>query len=202
MNNNLTEIVSIIDRSGSMQSVKQDAIGGFNSFVEEQLKVDGDAQITVVLFNHEYHFLYNGVPLTADIRLTSDNYVPAGTTALLDAVGRTVDDVGVRLAKTPEHERPGLVIVAILTDGLENASKDYTRQRIFDMIEHQQNQYSWEFIFLAANQDAIATARALNISSKNALAFEATSAGTNQVFRRKARMVQAMRSDRFEKDKE
>ena len=201
MNNNLTEIVSIIDRSGSMQSVKQDAIGGFNSFVEAQLTVDGDAQITVVLFNHEYHFLYNGVPLTADIHLNSDNYTPAGTTALLDAVGRTIDDVGVRLSNTPEHERPGLVIVAILTDGLENASRDYTRQRIFDMIEHQQNQYSWQFIFLAANQDAIATARTLNIASKNAVAFDATSAGTNRVFRQKAAMVGAMRRDRMDKDK-
>lgn len=201
MNNNLTEIVSIIDRSGSMQSVKQDAIGGFNSFVEEQIKVDGDAHITVVLFNHEYHVLHSGVPLTADIQLNSDNYTPAGTTALLDAVGRTIDDVGVRLSKTPEDKRPGLVIVAILTDGLENASKDYGRQRIFDMIEHQQNQYSWEFIFLAANQDAIATARTLNISSKNAVAFQADSAGTSKVFRKKAMMVGAMRANLREKDK-
>lgn len=194
MNNNLTEIVSIIDRSGSMQSVKQDAIGGFNSFIEEQLKEDGDAQVTVVLFNHEYSKLYDGVPLTSDIELNDDNYAPSGTTALLDAIGRTIDDVGKRLSEMPESDRPGLVIVAILTDGLENASTDYDSTELNVMIEHQQNKYGWEFVFLAANQDAIATARSLSIKASNAVSFNATSDGTRGAYLYQSKMVSQLRS--------
>jgi hypothetical protein len=135
-----------------------------------------------VLFDHEYDRVLDGVPIENVPPLDNQSYVPRGTTALLDAIGRTVDDVGKRLAQTPEAERPGKVIVAILTDGLENASKDYTCPRIAQMIEHQQNVYSWEFVFLAANQDAIATANTLAIPAANAMNFAATGAGTRQGF--------------------
>ncbi len=109
--------------------------------------------------------------------LDNHTYQPQGTTALLDAVGRTIDDVGKRLHNTPGEERPSKVIVAILTDGLENASKDYSRGRVSEMIKHQQEKYSWEFIFLAANQDAIASAREISIAAKDAIAFMSTPDG-------------------------
>jgi hypothetical protein len=182
VNAELTEIVCVIDRSGSMEGIRSDAIGGYNSFLQGQGEEPGTAKWTLVLFDHEYERVLEGVPIESVPPLDNQSYVPRGTTALLDAIGRTVDDVGKRLAQTPEAERPSKVIVAILTDGLENASKDYTRPRIAQMIEHQQNVYSWEFVFLAANQDAIATANTLAIPAANAMNFAATGAGTRQAF--------------------
>lgn len=180
MNANLTEIACVIDRSGSMQSIKTDAIGGFNAFLEEQKKQPGTARLTLVLFNHEYLRVHDAVDLHQVAPLDETTYVPAGTTALLDAIGRTLDDVGQRLAGTPEAERPGTVIVAILTDGYENASTDYTRARIAEMIEHQRETYGWSFIFLAANQDAIQEAEKLAIHAADALSYDATASGVRQ----------------------
>jgi hypothetical protein len=130
-----------------------------------------------VLFDHEYLVVHNNIAICAVPPLDSNTYVPRGMTALLDAVGRTIDDVGARLAATPEAERPAKVIVAILTDGQENASRDYTFAKVSAMIKHQQEKYSWEFLFLAANQDAIAAAGALSIHAKDAIAFQATGQG-------------------------
>lgn len=182
MNKNLTEIVCVIDRSGSMHSIRSDAIGGFNSFLDSQKQEAGEAKLTLVLFNHEYEQVHNGVAIQKVKPLNDATYVPAGMTALLDAVGRTIDDVGLRLSRMPEKERPSKVIMAILTDGLENASKDYTRDRIFDMIEHQRHKYNWEFVFLGANQDAIATARTLSIDAQDTVNFSATGKGIRDVY--------------------
>lgn len=178
----LTEIVCIIDRSGSMESIRADAIGGFNAFLEEQQKLPGEAHLTLVLFDHEYERLFEGLPLADVPPLSHTTYVPRGTTALLDAVGRTIDEVGARLAATPEAERPTKVLVCILTDGQENASRGYTRQRVREMIEHQQQKYSWEFQFLAANQDAFAEAGHLGIAPGDVATFVADSAGTLGAF--------------------
>ena len=172
MKDNLSDIICILDRSGSMESVRSDAIGGFNSFLADQKQQPGQAHFTLVLFNHEYFLVHDHAQ-----PLDEHTYQPQGTTALLDAVGRTIDDVGNRLHNTPEAERPSKVIVAILTDGLENASKDYSRNRIAEMIKHQQEKYSWEFIFLAANQDAIATASEISIAAKDAVSFQASPDG-------------------------
>ncbi len=178
----LTEIVCIIDHSGSMEPLKSDAIGGFNSFLDEQKKIPGNANFTLVLFNHDYHLCQSGVNL-ADVKpLDSSSYVPCGTTALLDAIGRTLDDVGKRLSETKEDDRPGKVIVAILTDGLENASKDYTREKIFQIIKQQRETYKWEFFFLAANQDAIQGAMNLSIDPQNAVKYANTSMGTRSAY--------------------
>ena len=182
MQDNLTDIVCVIDRSGSMDAMRSDAIGGFNSFLKAQQQLPGDARLTVVLFNHEYHLHDDGIPLQEAKPLGETTYIPTGTTALLDAVGRTIDNVGVRLAATPEPERPGKVMVAILTDGLENASTDYSRDRVFEMIKHQREKYSWEFLFLAANQDAIATAGSLAIPRQAAATFQATGEGMQRAF--------------------
>jgi len=195
MKDNLTEIVCVIDRSGSMQAVRSDAIGGFNSFIEEQKKVPGGATLTVVLFNHEYEFLHRCVALEG-VKLDGENYVPGGTTALLDAVGRTIDDVGNRLSNTSEADRPGKVIVTILTDGLENASKDYTRNRINEMIKHQREKYGWEFVFLAANQDAFAEGASMGIPRDTTMAFAATPEGTKGAWSDTSRTVSRLRTNR------
>ncbi|MEM8600862.1 MAG: hypothetical protein AAGF99_13165 [Bacteroidota bacterium] len=182
MNDALTELVCVIDRSGSMQSIRDDAIGGFNAFLDAQKQVEGEARLTLVLFDHQYDRRLDAVPLAEVDPLTTETFVPRGNTALLDAVGRTIDDVGARLAKTPEAERPGTVLVCILTDGMENASSDYTRDRVKSMIEHQQAKYGWEFQFLAANQDAFAEASRIGIGRPNAMPFVADAAGTKAAF--------------------
>lgn len=182
MNSNLAEIICIIDRSGSMEAIRTDAIGGFNSFLDRQKKEPGEAKLTLILFDHEYDVVYHHVEIKQVPPLTAVTYVPRGTTALLDAVGRTIDDVGKRLHAMPEHDRPGKVIVAILTDGMENASRDYTLERVSEMIRHQREKYAWEFLFLAANQDAITTAASMSIPALNAVTFVASSAGTAKAF--------------------
>lgn len=196
MNTNLTEITCVIDRSGSMERVRTDAMGGYNSFIDQQQQEPGEARVTLVLFNHDYEMVEEGAPLPQARRLDEATYVPAGTTALLDAVGRAVDSVGERLAQTPEEERPGHVIVAILTDGLENASSDYTRERILEMIRHQQETYDWEFIFLAANQDAFAEAGRLGIGKDDAMAFAASPAGVKEAYASLSSDVSARRARR------
>jgi uncharacterized protein YegL len=169
------ELVSIIDRSGSMSSIRDDAIGGFNTFLKEQKEVPGDAKLTLVLFDHEYQVVHDAVNLQGVPELTADAYVPRGSTALYDAIGRTIDAIGTRLARS--DVKPSKVIVAILTDGAENSSKEYTRERVAEMIEHQEEKYSWEFIFLAANQDAFQTGAMLNIKACNTANFAADKAG-------------------------
>ena len=194
MRTDLTEIICIIDRSGSMQSIRSDAIGGFNAFLEGQQNHPGEGRLTLALFNHDYERVYENTPLGEVPPLTEDTYVTGGTTALLDAIGRTLVDVGKRLAATPEAERPSQVIVAILTDGMENASTDYTHERIAEMIEHQQAKYAWEFIFLAANQDAFQAAQRLAISPANAMPFAATKTGVRDAYDNLAQDVSKRRS--------
>lgn len=194
MDSDLTELVCIIDRSGSMHQIRDDAIGGFNAFLEGQQQHPGRARFTLVLFNHNYELVHDGLDLQAATPLDETTYVPQGNTALLDAVGRTIDDVGNRLAATPEDARPGTVIVAILTDGLENASSDYTRDRVAEMIAHQQKKYGWQFVFLAANQDAFQAAKGLNIPAADAMAFAATKVGIREAYQNLTENVSSRRS--------
>ena len=168
------EIVLIIDKSGSMEAIKEDAIGGFNSFLSGQKKIDRPAKVTFVLFDDRYQLVHDGKEINKVESLTEETYVPSGTTALLDAVGQTIDRVGERLDNLPEEEKPENVIFFILTDGLENASSDYTRDRVKEMIEHQQSKYDWEFIYGGANQDAFAEAGSIGIKAQNSFDFEAT----------------------------
>lgn len=175
-------IVCVIDRSGSMASIAKEAIGGFNAFLEAQKNVPGEATLTYVQFDNKYEMVHDGVPLEQVPALDSKTFVPRGMTALLDAVGRTIDDVGRRLAAQPEGERPDKVIVCILTDGQENASSDYSKGRVREMIEHQRSKYGWEFIFLGANQDAFAEGSALGIQRQDIQAFDATAEGTQSAY--------------------
>jgi hypothetical protein len=175
-------IVCVIDRSGSMEAVVEDAIGGYNAFLKSQQALPTPAKWSLVLFDHEYQLIEQAVPIERAGLLDSNRYLPRGTTALLDAIGRTVDDTGKALAGLNEAERPNKVLVAILTDGLENASKDYSRQRVFEMIEHQRTVYNWEFLFLAAGQDAIGAAASLAIPASNAVNFANNKAGHKDAY--------------------
>jgi hypothetical protein len=198
MNTNLTEIACVIDRSGSMSSIAADAIGGFNTFLDGQKRLPGQARLTLVLFNENYTAVCESADIQSIAPLDNTTYVPAGTTALLDAVGRTIDDLGARLAAVPEPERPAKVIFAILTDGMENASRKYSLQDISDRIRHQGETYSWEFVFLAANQDAIATASRISIRSDAATNFAPTSEGVRYACADMGRRVSAYRNADFD----
>lgn len=177
MNLNLTELAFILDRSGSMQSVTAAAIEGFNHFLREQQRAPGLARLTIVLFDDEYLVPAQSLPVAEALPLDETTYVPRNTTALLDAIGRTIDELGTRLHQMPEADRPGKVIVAILTDGLENASTHYTWRDVARRIKHQTAKYQWEFLFLGANQDAIATAAQLHIAPANAATYQPDAVG-------------------------
>ena len=187
------EIVLIIDKSGSMGAIKDDAIGGFNSFLAEQKKIDRQANVTFVLFDDRYQLIHDGKDIREVEELTGETYQPSGTTALLDAVGRTVDRVGERLDALEESQKPENVIVFILTDGKENASSDYDRDTIKEMIEHQESKYSWEFIYGGANQDAFAEAGGIGIKDENTFNFEASGKGTRMAYQNSSDMDSTFR---------
>jgi uncharacterized protein YegL len=182
MKEGLSEIICVIDSSGSMKLIKNDAIGGFNSFLNEQKKLPGEATLTLIQFNTDYEVIHENKPLSDVSPINDKDYIPRGSTALLDAIGKAVDSTGRRLANTPEENRPEKVIVAILTDGKENASTSYDLSKIKDMIRHQKEKYSWEFIFLGANQDAFAEAAKIGIDSKDTLNFAATDDGIRSAY--------------------
>ena len=182
MRENSTEMVFVLDRSGSMSGLAADTIGGFNELIEKQKKIEGRAYVTTVLFDHEYEVLHDHVALGEVAPLTDKEYFARGSTALLDAVGRTIDSVGARLAAAPEEERPEHVVFVITTDGRENSSREYTAKQVREMVEHQQQKYSWQFVFLGANMDAVSEARNLGISAKYAADFTPTGRGVNRMY--------------------
>lgn len=182
MRENLTEMVFVLDRSGSMSGLAADTIGGFNELIEKQKKIEGDAYVTTVLFDHEYEVLHDHVALGEVAPLTDKEYFARGSTALLDAVGRTINAVGARLAAAPEEERPEHVVFVITTDGMENASREYTAKQVREMVEHQQQKYSWQFVFLGANMDAVCEARNLGISAKYAADFTPSHSGVRKMY--------------------
>jgi Mg-chelatase subunit ChlD len=171
MNNAHTEIVFVLDRSGSMQAMVEPAISGFNRLLREQQQVPGHARFTLVLFDDQYELPFHSVPIAEVVELDTSTFVPRGSTALLDAIGRTIDDLGSKLAATPEKDHPNQVIIAILTDGEENASTRYTWEAVAKRIRHQSEKYQWQFLFLGANQDAIATAGRMSIQANNTTNF-------------------------------
>lgn len=167
MKPDFTEIIFVLDRSGSMEPLAKDVIGGFNGIIENQRKLEGTAAVTLVLFDDEYEVVYSAKDINDVAPLTNKQYFARGLTALLDAVGKTIDDVGLRLSNTPEEERPSKVLIIINTDGFENASREYTKEKVCEMVTRQREKYSWEFLFLGADIDAFGTARELGISTAN-----------------------------------
>lgn len=183
MRDDLTAILMILDRSGSMMSLADDTVGGFNHFIAQQKQEPGEAIVTLVLFNHEYQAVYNARPLTQVEPLTVKEYNPGGNTALLDAIGRGVHDLGQKLAAMNENDRPGKVVVVIMTDGQENASREYRREQIKRIVEEQTNKYSWSFLFLGANVDAFAEAGGIGVAAKHTMNFTASADGVRHSMR-------------------
>ena len=182
---NWTEIAFILDRSGSMQSIAETAVTGFNELLDQQKKEHGQTPVrmSLILFNTEYEVPFASVPAPELPCLDMKTYSPDGSTALLDAIGRTIDETGSRLAAMPESQRPGKVIIAILTDGEENSSRVFNWAQISEKIRHQREVYKWEFLFLGANQDAIATAAKINIDADAGTNFFQTDSGIRKSMR-------------------
>ncbi len=178
MNNNLTEIVFILDRSGSMAGLEDDTIGGFNAMVEKQKKGEGDALVSAVLFSDGCRVLYDRVPLEKIEPMTEQQYQVGGCTALLDAIGGAVHHIANVHKYAREEDRPGKTIFVITTDGMENASRAYTYDKVQRMVKHELEKYGWEFLFLGADMDAISAARSFGTRADRAVRYKRDSAGT------------------------
>lgn len=179
---NFTSINVIIDKSGSMDSLTNDTIGGFNTFLADQKQVPGEAIMTLCLFDTSYRLVYDCKPLADVPPLNSTVYIPSGGTALLDAVGMTIDKVGQKLAAMEEHERPSKVLFLIITDGEENSSKEYALAKVHEMVSHQREKYSWEFVFMGANIDSVSVGASIGVATANAVNYSASSIGTKNLY--------------------
>lgn len=180
--NNITELVFILDRSGSMAGLENDTIGGFNSLIEKQKKQDGKCYVSTVLFDHKAEVLHDRVDLEKINPITEQDYYVRGCTALLDALGGAIHHIGnihkyARSEDVPEH-----TMFVIMTDGCENASRRYSSDKVKAMIERQKNKYGWEFLFIGANIDAVETAERYGINEDRAVNYHADSQGTAVVY--------------------
>ena len=178
MKNNITELVFILDRSGSMSGLESDTIGGFNSMIEKQKKQDGGCYVSTVLFDDESEVLHDRIKLGDIPKMTDNDYIVRGCTALIDAIGGAIHHIGnihkyARLEDVPEH-----TMFVITTDGQENASHKYTSEQVKKMIERQKEKYGWEFLFIGANIDAVETARQYGIDEDRAVNYNCDSVGT------------------------
>jgi uncharacterized protein YegL len=182
MKTDLTELVFILDRSGSMGGLEADTIGGYNAFLKKQQEEAGQARITTVLFDSDYELLHDRLDLQAVSPITEKEYFVRGSTALLDAIGKTINKIGNAQKQTKEEFRAAKVLVVITTDGEENASREFDYEKIKDMVENQKSKYGWEFIFLGANIDAVAVASRYGIAPSRAQNYHADSDGVGVVF--------------------
>ena len=182
MKKNLTELVFILDRSGSMAGLEADTIGGFNAMIEKQRGEPGEAVISTVLFDNETEVIHDRIPLDRVPRLTEKEYYVRGCTALLDAVGGAIHHIGNVHKYAREEDRPEKTLFVITTDGMENASRRYTYDKVKAMIERQREKYGWEFLFLGANIDAAREAARFGIRADFAADYHADSIGTEAVY--------------------
>jgi len=182
MTNNLTEIMFIIDRSGSMGGLESDTIGGFNALINKQKQNPDDAAITTVLFDDEINVLHHHVNIQSIQPMSEKDYVVRGTTALLDAIGHSIINMDLYQKELPTSMRAQHVMVVITTDGLENASRQFTHDRVRQLIERQKTLYNWEFIFLGANMDAISQAGRFGIHADKAVRYHSDKEGTSLNF--------------------
>ena len=184
----------VIDRSGSMKGTELETISGFNSFVADQKKLQGDADLTLTLFDSTVNVIHNGLALADVPELDGYTYVPNGYTALLDAIGKTVNAMGARFAAMTEDERPSKVILLIITDGEENSSKEFDNTRIRDMLKEQQEKYSWEVLYFGANQDAFDVGTKMGVNSYSTVDYMSTPMGTNNAYMDISRRVTTSRN--------
>lgn len=188
-----TELVFILDKSGSIHGLEQDTIGGFNSMLQKQKELDGECRITTVLFDNRYELLHDRIDIRAVSSMTEKEYQVGGTTALLDAIGRTVQKLVSVQKNTAKEYRADRVLFVIITDGQENASREYSSDRVKEMIQLEKEKYGWEFVFLGANIDAVETAGQLGISRDRAVDYVPDGAGTALNFQMMSETVAAFR---------
>lgn len=193
MKKNLTELVFILDRSGSMQRLTDDTIGGFNSLIEKQRAEEGECLVSTVLFNSRSEVLYDRVPLNAVREMTRADYSAQGNTALIDAIGEAIHHIGNVHKYARAEDVPRVTMFVIITDGMENASRHYSSDRVKRMIERQKSKYGWEFLFIGANIDAVETAKSFGISQDKAVDYIADSEGTEIVYGAVSKAVSAVR---------
>jgi hypothetical protein len=167
-NSNLTRLVFLLDRSGSMQTIKSDVIGGFHAFLAEQQAGDDQCAVTLAQFDDEYETVYQSVPLSQVPPLA---LAPRGRTALLDSMGKLITDTAAEIDALPEDEKPGTVVVAIMTDGLENASVEWRRPAIKALVEQQTNEHGWEFLYMGADQDAVEVGSGLGVKAEQSVTY-------------------------------
>ena len=194
MKKNLTELVFILDRSGSMAGLEDDTIGGFNAMIEKQKSEPGEAYVSTVLFDNECDVIHDRVDIQKIAPMTRKEYYVRGCTALLDAVGGAIHHIGNVHKYARDEDRPEKTLFVITTDGMENASRKYSYDRLRAMIERQKEKYGWEFIFLGANIDAAKEAARFGISEENAANYHADSTGTAVVYEAVNQAVYCMRA--------
>ena len=183
MKKGLTELLFILDKSGSMGGLEKDTIGGYNSMLEKQKAVPGECLITTVLFDNDYELLHDRIDIRAVSPITEKEYAVGGSTALLDAIGRTIHKIGNAQMNTADDYRAEKVMFVIITDGEENSSREYSAEKVKAQIQRQKEKYDWEFIFLGANIDAVETAGRFGIAPDRAQNYHADSEGTALNFR-------------------
>ena len=194
MKKGLTELVFILDRSGSMAGLEKDTIGGFNTLLEKQKKAEGEALVSTVLFDHETNIIHDRADIQTVPPLTEKEYVPRGTTALLDALGGAIHHIGNIHKYAREEDVPEHTIFVITTDGMENASHRYSAEHVKQMIERQKTRYHWEFLFLGANIDAVETARRYGIDEDRAVDYYTDAEGVDLEYDVVSATVASMRS--------
>jgi len=196
MKKDLIELVFILDRSGSMSGLESDTIGGYNSLLDKQKKEPGEAILTTVLFDDSYELLHDRINIRGIGHITDKEYYVRGSTALLDAIGKTINKIVNVQKHTAEEERAENVMFVITTDGMENASREFNYEKVRHMIGHQKNNYGWEFIFLGANIDAVETAKRFGIDKDRAANYNADSEGTKLNYQIISEAVSTMRANR------
>jgi uncharacterized protein YegL len=196
MKNNLVELIFIMDRSGSMRGLEEDTVGGFNSMIEKQRELEGKVIVSTVLFNQRSSVIHNRLDIKAIEDFKVSDYEVSGTTALLDAVGRSIRHIRRIYCDTLRENRPNKVVFMITTDGMENASKEFTYQRLKRYIDRAQEEYDWEFIFIGAHMDAIKEASRIGIRSERAVRYKADERGTRANFRAMNRAMSDVRANR------
>lgn len=203
MRKGLTEVVFILDRSGSMSGLEADTIGGFNSMIQKQKKEDGEAYISTVLFDDRTEVLYDRVPVSRVEPMNENQYFVRGCTALLDALGGAIHHIANVHKYVREEDRPEKTLFIITTDGMENSSRIYTYDKVKKMVEKEKKKYGWEFLFLGANIDAVAVAGRFGIGADRAINYECDSKGTALNYQVLSETVSAVRraNSRAEMDK-
>lgn len=196
MKKNLTELVFILDKSGSMSGLEKDTIGGFNSLIDKQKNETGEAYVSTILFSTSCEVVHDRVSIGSVAPMTEKDYVPSGCTALFDAVGSAIRHIANIHKYAREEDVPEKTLFVITTDGMENASRRYSCQKVKDLIEKEKNKYGWEFIFLGANIDAAETAASMGIERERAANYKSDKMGTSVMFRAVETVMSDVRNSR------